>query len=72
MLAESVRMPLKGLQSRMGVLPVAINTIIVSPTARPKPIMMAAKMPGLAEGSTTRHTVCQRLAPIAIEAAVRL
>jgi len=63
-------MPLSGLQSRMGVLPVAMSTIIVSPTARPKPIMTPAKMPGLAEGSTTRHSVCQRLAPSAIEAAV--
>ena len=54
------------------MLPVAISTIIVSPTARPKPIITAAKMPGLAEGSTTRHNVCQRLAPRAIEAAVML
>ena len=45
---------------------------MVSPTARPKPIITAAKIPGLAEGSTTRHNVCQRLAPSAIEAAVML
>ena len=58
MLAESVRKPLNGLQSRIGVLPVAMNTIIVSPTARPKPIITAAKMPGLAEG---KHHAPQRL-----------
>ncbi len=34
--------------------------------------MMPAKMPGLAEGRITRHTVCQRLAPSASEAALRL
>ncbi len=44
---------------------------MVSPTARPKPIMTAEKMPGLAVGSTTRVAVCQRLAPRASEAAVR-
>ncbi len=65
-------MPLNGLQSMIGVLPVAISTIIVSPTARPKPIMTPAKMPGLAEGRITRQTVCQRLAPQAREAALRL
>ena len=72
MFAESVRMPFNGLQSISGVLPVAMSTIIVSPTARPKPIITAAKIPGLAEGSTTRHSVCQRLAPRAIDAAVML
>ncbi len=55
----------------IGVLPVAISTIMVSPTARPKPIMTAEKMPGLAVGSTTRVTVCQRLAPSASEPATR-
>ncbi len=64
-------MPLKMLKSRMGVLPVAISTIMVSPTARPRPIITAEKMPGLAVGSTTRVAVCQRLAPSAREAAVR-
>jgi hypothetical protein len=34
----------------IGVLPVAMSTIMVSPTARPKPIMIAEKMPGLAVG----------------------
>ena len=72
MFADSVRMPLKIDQSITGVLPVAISTIIVSPTARPKPTMMAEKTPGLAVGSTTRTAVCQRLAPSASEAAVRL
>ena len=60
------------LRSMIGVLPVAINTIMVSPMARPKPIMIAAKIPGEAEGRITRHTVCQRLAPRAREAALRL
>ena len=30
----------------MGALPVAISTIMVSPTARPRPIITAEKMPG--------------------------
>ena len=54
-----------------GVLPVAITTIIVSPTARPSPIISAEKMPADAVGSTTRMAVCQRLAPQAIEAVRR-
>ncbi len=56
----------------IGVLPVAINTIMVSPMARPKPIMTAEKTPGSAEGSTTLQAVCQQLAPRAREAAVKL
>ena len=71
-LAERVRMPVKGLESNTGVLPAAIRMIMVSPTARPSPIITAAKIPGLAEGRTTRQRVCQRLAPRAIELAVRL
>ena len=46
---------------------VAISTIIVSPTARPRPIISAEKMPGLAVGSTTRTSVCQGVAPSASE-----
>jgi len=42
---------------------------MVSPTARPKPIMIAEKIPGLAVGSTTRVAVCQRVAPSASEPA---
>ena len=72
MLAESERSPLNRLQLMIGVLPVAISTIMVSPMARPKPIITAEKTPGSAEGSTTRQAVCQRLAPSASEAAVRL
>ena len=49
------------LNTRM-VLPVAISTIIVSPTARPKPIMIAEKTPGLAVGSTTLAKVVAKLA----------
>ncbi len=71
MLADSVRKPLKIDQSITGVLPVAISTIIVSPTARPKPTMIAEKTPGLAVGITTRIAVCQRLAPSASDAADR-
>ncbi len=48
-----------------------MSTIIVSPTARPKPIMTAEKIPGLAVGSTTRIAVCQRVAPSASEPARR-
>ncbi len=65
-------MPLNMLRSMIGVLPVAMSTIMVSPMARPRPIMMAAKMPGEAEGRITRQTVCQRLAPRARDAALRL
>ena len=71
-LAASVRIPLKIDQSSTGVLPVAISTIMVSPTARPNPIITAEKMPGLAVGNTTRNAVCQRLAPSASEPAARL
>ena len=71
MFAERARKPLKMDQSMTGVLPVAISTIMVSPTARPKPIMMAEKIPGLAVGSTMRIAVCQRLAPRASDPARR-
>ena len=60
MLAESVRIPLKGLASMTAVLPVAMTTIIVSPIARPKPIMMAETIPEMAVGTTTLQTVCHR------------
>jgi hypothetical protein len=53
MFAESVRMPEKIFRSITGVLPVAITTIIVSPIARPRPIITAEKMPAEAVGSTT-------------------
>ena len=59
------------LQSITGVLPVAISTIMVSPTARPNPIMVAEKMPGLAVGRTMRRAVCQRVAPSARDPARR-
>ena len=67
MFAESVRMPLKGFASITAVFPVAITTIIVSPIARPKPIMTPETMPEIAVGTTTLQTVCQRLAPRASE-----
>ena len=53
------------------VFPVAITTIIVSPTARPKPIMMAERIPEIAVGTTTVQTVCQRLAPKANEPEIK-
>jgi len=49
----------------IGVLPVAISTIMVSPTARPMPIMRAEKMPGLAVSNTTLSAVCHGVAPSA-------
>ena len=58
MFADSARKPLKMLQSMIGVLPVAMSTIMVSPTARPNPIMMAEKMPGLRRG---QHDAQRRL-----------
>ena len=63
MLADSVRKPLNRLKSITAVLPVAISTIMVSPTARPKPIMTAEKIPLIAVGTTTRTVVCQVVAP---------
>ncbi len=45
----------------------AIKTIIVSPTARPNPIMSAEKMPGLAETRTSFVSVCHGVAPKAKE-----
>ena len=50
----------------------ALIGIIVSPTARPMPIIRAEKMPGLAVSSTTRVSVCQGVAPSAREPRVRL
>ena len=54
----------------IGVLPAAITMIMVSPTARPKPIIRAEKIPEEATGSMMVQTTCQRLAPRAAEAAV--
>jgi hypothetical protein len=68
MLAAKERKPSKMFMLMMGVFPVAIKTIMVSPTALPKPRVMAAKMPGLAAGRAMRHAVCQGLAPKAREA----
>ena len=57
----------------MAALPDARTTIIVSPTARPKPSTIAAAMPGAAAGSTTRSVVCDGVEPSASAAvAVRL
>ena len=62
---------MKGLKSVIGVLPVAMTTIIVSPTARPNPIITALNSPALATGRTTVRTTCQRVAPSAMAAAFR-
>ena len=50
MFAARVRIPEKIFQSMTGVFPVAMTTIMVSPTARPSPIISAEKMPALATG----------------------
>ena len=47
-----------------------INTIIVSPIARPNPKTTAANTPGSAAGITICHAVCQRDAPSASAACV--
>ena len=56
--ADKVLNPLKILKSIIGVFPAAINTIIVSPTALPIPIITALKIPGLALGNTIFNAVC--------------
>ena len=63
MAAESVWKPLKRFQSMSGVLPAAMSTIIVSPTARPRPIITAENSPLAAAGTMTRTAVCQGVAP---------
>ena len=65
--ADSVLNPLNIFHSIIGVFPVAIKTIIVSPTARPKPIIIAENIPGLAEARTTLTAVCHNVAPSARE-----
>ena len=69
--AESVWKPLNKLQSMIGVLPAAMRTIIVSPTARPSPIITAEKIPLVAAGRMTRIAVCQGVAPAPSEALLR-
>ena len=54
-----------GLKVRFGIMPAAIATTIVSPTAREMPRMYAAAMPEKAPGTTTLSAVCSRVAPIA-------
>ena len=44
-------------------LPTTMITAIVSPTARPMPRTTLATMPDRAAGMTTRHIVCQWVAP---------
>ena len=47
--------------------PVTIRTAMVSPIARPMPRMMAAVIPEMAAGTTTRTIVCHFVAPSARE-----
>ena len=61
--AANVRKPLNTFHSVIGVFPPAISTIIVSPTARPRPIISAENKPLIAVGITIRHVVCQGVAP---------
>ena len=49
-------------------MPVAIRTVIVSPTALPIPSITAAIIPEEAAGITTFHIVCHLVAPRAREA----
>jgi len=65
-------MPLKSDHSMIGVFPVAMRTIIVSPTARPKPTIRAEKIPAEAVGRMTRVAVCQGDAPRASEARLQV
>ena len=55
--------PSSGLVTILAWLPAAMATIIVSPTARLRPRTIAAAMPEMAAGKTTRSTVRIRLAP---------
>ena len=71
MFADKVLIPEKILKSMIGVFPVAITTIIVSPIALPKPIISAEKIPAEAVGRITYSAVCHRLAPNASEPARR-
>ena len=57
MFALRVRKPEKILISITGVLPAAIKTIMVSPTARPNPTINAEKMPLIAVGMVIRHAL---------------
>ncbi len=47
----------------MPLVPAARATIIVSPMARETARIIAATMPEMAAGTTTRRLVCHRLAP---------
>ena len=58
----------KKLSGIAGAHPVAINTVIVSPIARPIPNIQAAIIPERAAGIFTRITVCHLVAPKASEA----
>ena len=72
MVAVMVRAESKMLPDMMLALPLAMSTIMVSPMARPKPSTMAAKTPGSAAGRTTCQAACQREAPRARAAWVKL
>ncbi len=62
-----VRAACSGLFGMSPELPASISTTIVSPMARPRPSMTAAKMPLDAAGTTTLYVVCQWVLPSASE-----
>ena len=68
MVADIVRVESVSDADTMAAFPEAINTIIVSPMARPNASTQAASTPGAAAGSTTRQVVSQRVAPSASDA----
>ena len=67
MFADRVRKPVNRFSVISVVFPVAMSMIMVSPTARPRPIITAEKSPLMAVGTMMRMVVCQRLAPVASE-----
>src|SRR3989442_819461 len=67
MVAVIVRHESKIEPDMMLALPDAINTIIVSPIARPNPSTHAANTPGSAAGRTICQATCQRAAPSGTE-----
>ena len=52
-----------GERVRLGVEPAATATIMVSPTTRAMASRMAAMMPEMAAGKTTRKATSRRVAP---------
>src|SRR5688572_33421773 len=61
-----------GFMVRLGCMPAATATIMVSPTAREIPRMYADAMPENAAGTTTLTAVWKRVAPVAEEPSRKL